>query len=436
MAAGFEGFEVTWRKDVFGGAPQEGSAAGFGTLGVNFRARKPTGGSRRADAPASSRKGSARAAGAGAAATRTDIDAGTLRDKLERGEPVAVLDVRKADQRAEWSIPGSVHFDAYDALNAGDERAMEGLDLPEGAPVATVCGRGRSSATAAEQLRRKGYEAFSLEGGMRAWSLAWNTAKVSVAGAEAQVVQVRRTGKGCLSYLVGSGEEAAVIDPAVDPEVYAELAEERGWRIAHVLDTHVHADHLSRSRMLAELTGAKLHMPEGAPVSYPFSPLGDGDEIPIGATRLRALRTPGHTAESTSYLLDGKALFTGDTLFLSAVGRPDLEASPERAREKARALHGSLRRVLKLDPETLVLPGHTGEPVPFDEEPVAAALSEVQEGIPLLGEGEETFVEILARHAPPPAENYERIVKLNRAGEQPEGDPTELEAGANRCAVG
>ena len=115
---------------------------------------------------------------------------------LERGERVTVVDVRKGEDRVEWSIPGSVHYDAYDALNAGDNLAMEGLDLPEGAPVVTVCGRGRSSALAAEQLRREGYEAFSLEGGMEAWSLAWNTAEVPLAGAKAEVVQVRRTGKG------------------------------------------------------------------------------------------------------------------------------------------------------------------------------------------------------------------------------------------------
>jgi glyoxylase-like metal-dependent hydrolase (beta-lactamase superfamily II) len=227
-----------------------------------------------------------------------------------------------------------------------------------------------------------------------------------------------------------------VIDASVEPEVYLELAKGRGWRITHVLDTHVHADHLSRSRLLAKLTGAELHMPEGAPVSYPFSPLKDGGEVRNSTARLDALRTPGHTAESTSYLLDGKMLFTGDTLFLSAVGRPDLETTPEGARAKARALHGSLRRVLELDGETLVLPGHTSEPVPFDGEPVVAPLSEVQESVPLMDEDEETFVRQITGRVSPAPENHERIVELNRAGLQPEGDPTELEAGANRCAAG
>jgi rhodanese-related sulfurtransferase len=127
---------------------------------------------------------------------KSNIDAMTLRDMLELGEQVTVVDVRKGEERAEWSIPESVHVEAYDALNAGDERAMEGLELPEGAPVVTVCGRGRSSAVAAQQLRRQGYEAFSLEGGMKAWSLAWNTAEMPLSGSSAEVVQMRRTGKG------------------------------------------------------------------------------------------------------------------------------------------------------------------------------------------------------------------------------------------------
>ena len=128
--------------------------------------------------------------------TEGNIGAMTLRDMLESGERVTLVDVRKGEDYDEWSIPGSVHYDAYDALNAGDGRAMEGLELPDGAPVVTVCGRGRSSAVAAAQLRRKGYEAFSLEGGMQAWSLTWNTAEVPLPGASAAVVQMRRTGKG------------------------------------------------------------------------------------------------------------------------------------------------------------------------------------------------------------------------------------------------
>ena len=98
-----------------------------------------------------------------------DIDARTLKDMLERGERITVVDVRRREAHAEGSIPGSVNFDAYDALHAGDERAMEGLELPEGERVITYCNRGTSGAVAAEQLRQRGYEAYSLEGGLEAW---------------------------------------------------------------------------------------------------------------------------------------------------------------------------------------------------------------------------------------------------------------------------
>ena len=98
-----------------------------------------------------------------------NIEASTLRDMLDRGEWVTVVDVRKEEAHAKGSIPGSVNFDAYDALHAGDERAMEGLEVPEGARVVTYCNRGTSGGVAAEQLRRRGYEAYSLEGGLEAW---------------------------------------------------------------------------------------------------------------------------------------------------------------------------------------------------------------------------------------------------------------------------
>jgi rhodanese-related sulfurtransferase len=102
---------------------------------------------------------------------RNDIDARTLKDILERGEQVTLVDVRKRGQHEAGTIPGSVNFDAYDALHAGDERVMEGLELPEGERVITFCNRGASGAVAAEQLRQRGYEAYSLEGGLEAWKV-------------------------------------------------------------------------------------------------------------------------------------------------------------------------------------------------------------------------------------------------------------------------
>jgi glyoxylase-like metal-dependent hydrolase (beta-lactamase superfamily II) len=325
--------------------------------------------------------------------------------------------------------------DAYDAVKAGDPAVLADLNLPADRPVITVCGAGKTSLMAAEQLRAQGLQALSLAGGMQAWSLAWNRAEVSMQGSKARVIQVRRTGKGCLSYLIGSQGVAAVVDPALEPDVYLELAREQGWRIRHVLDTHIHADHLSRARQLAEQCGAALHLPAQNRVSYPFSPLHDGDGLDIGAARLEAIHTPGHTGESTCYLLDGQALLTGDTLFLDAVGRPDLEASPDEARTRAHALYDSLQRLLGLPPGTMILPGHTSRPIAFDGIAVEAPLAEVRERTQLLSVPEEMFVERLLARTPPTPPNHERIVRLNEARLLPEGDPTDLEAGANRCAI-
>jgi glyoxylase-like metal-dependent hydrolase (beta-lactamase superfamily II)/rhodanese-related sulfurtransferase len=368
--------------------------------------------------------------------TRTSIDVESLREMLERGEPVTVLDVRPEDQRAEWRIPGSVHCDAYEALRVKDPSAMEGVNLPGRLPVVTVCGAGKTSAIAAEQLRDRGLQAVSLEGGMKAWSLAWNTAEVPVEGSRARVVQVRRTGKGCLSYIVESESEAVVIDAALEPEVYLEIVDDRAWKIMGVLETHIHADHLSRSRRLAQQSEAPLYLPEQDRVSFAFSPVRNEDVLEVGAAKLKALSTPGHTPESTSYLLDDRALFTGDTLFVDGVGRPDLEASPKEKRRRAQALYNSLRHLLGLPPETPILPGHTSEPVPFDEEPISGTIAQVREGVNALGASEDDFVERILEHLPPTPSNHHRIVKLNEAGGLPEEELTELEAGANRCAVG
>ncbi len=363
------------------------------------------------------------------------ISVETLRAWLEAGRSVTVLDVRPTAEWAEWAIPGSIHVDAYDALKARDPTALAAVNLPSDIPVVTVCAAGKTSQIAAEQLAARGREAFSLDGGMKAWSLAWNTAEVPVAGDAARVFQVRRTGKGCLSYLIGRGVEAIVIDASLDPQVYLDLAQAHGWQITSVFDTHIHADHLSRSRQLAERSGAMLFLPDQQRVSFPFTAIRDGDTLATSHLRLTALRTPGHTLESTCYLLNNALLFTGDTLFPTSIGRPDLHADEQEARARSALLYHSLHKLLALPSETLVLPGHASQPVPFDGKAIGARLVEIDEQVGLLHTRRTVFVETLVQRLPPTPPNYERITRLNEAGLFPEGGVTELEAGANRCAI-
>src|SRR5437870_662519 len=247
--------------------------------------------------------------------TAPTISTEGLRELLERGSPITVLDVRPAAERAEWSIPGSVHAEAYDALRRGDPTALADFHPTNGDRVVTVCAAGKTSMLAAKRLRARGLDAVSLEGGMRAWSLAWNTAEVPCPASTVRIVQLRRTGKGCLSYLIGSNGAAVVIDASLDPQVYHRVGEKLGWGLCTVLETHVHADHLSRARTLAVEAGARLCLPTTDRVSFEYAPLKDGDTVRVGSAGLRVLHTPGHTQESTCYLMSERALFTGDTLF-------------------------------------------------------------------------------------------------------------------------
>lgn len=173
---------------------------------------------------------------------------------------------------------------------------------------------------------------------------------------------------GCAAYLFGCGGEGlcTVVD-ARESETrdYVAFAAEKGMRITHVIDTHVHADHRSGGPSLAERVGAPYCLHRTAEVRRPFTGLDDGDEIALGNTRIRVLHTPGHTPESISLLVTdlrrGPApwfVITGDTLFSGAVGRPDL---PGEARENASRLYGSLHeKLLTLPDEVEVYPAHFG----------------------------------------------------------------------------
>src|SRR5262249_45030595 len=151
--------------------------------------------------------------------------------------------------------------------------------------------------------------------------------------------------------------------------------------------------------------------------------------------RLSAIHTPGHTNESTSYVLNDAAIFTGDTLFTNGIGRPDLHADPEAARQRGRALFASLSRLRTLAPHLMVLPGHASDPIAFDWQPIASPLGNLDGWLTGWLGSESAFVDRVTSNLPPTPSNFVRIIELNESGNHRTSDPTDLEAGANRCAV-
>ncbi|HJZ13593.1 MAG TPA: MBL fold metallo-hydrolase, partial [Acidobacteriota bacterium] len=174
---------------------------------------------------------------------------------------------------------------------------------------------------------------------------------------------------GCLahaSYLIGSKDEAAVVDPQRDVDLYIKEAAQQGFQIKHVIETHLHADFVSGHRELAKRTAAKIYFGRKAGARFDHVAVQEGDEIKMGSVRLRFLETPGHTPESICMLVFDEqeaqnpvAVLTGDTLFIGDVGRPDLLGSTIPAADLAGMLYDSLhQKLLSLPDETKVFPAH------------------------------------------------------------------------------
>jgi hydroxyacylglutathione hydrolase len=167
------------------------------------------------------------------------------------------------------------------------------------------------------------------------------------------------------SYMIGSEGEAAVIDPQRDVDLYLQVAEEQHLKIRHIFETHLHADFVSGHQELAARTGAQIYIGARAGAAFPHVPLSDGFEVKVGALRVRALETPGHTPESVCFVVIDEekssqpwAVLTGDTLFIGDVGRPDLSRT-HTPQQLAALLYDSLhRKLLALPDATLVYPAH------------------------------------------------------------------------------
>jgi hydroxyacylglutathione hydrolase len=244
--------------------------------------------------------------------------------------------------------------------------------------------------------------------------------------------QVLHTDLGCASYVIAdtAAGVGAVIDPKWEIEEYLELAQQRGFRIADVIETHNHADHISGRARLVEATGAHCWVHRLAEAGYPHTALEDGDEIRIGEVVLRALHTPGHRPEHTAILVvDGArsaepcAVLTGDSLFVNDVARPDLAVEK---REGARGLYASVLRLSELDDGVEVYPGHTGGSLcgsaRMSEKTSSTIGFERRHNALMQMDGEERFVATLIEGLASQPPNFELIAEANRGG-----DPTAVE---------
>ena len=230
---------------------------------------------------------------------------------------------------------------------------------------------------------------------------------------------------GCAAYVFGCGTlgKCAVVDARMDDvEAYAAFAAKKNLRITHVIETHVHADHRSGGRDLAQRVGASYCLHESANVTTPFTPLRDGELIELGNTHIRVLHTPGHSPESMCLLVtdlkrgtDPWFVLTGDTLFVGAVGRPDL---PGRARENAATLFESVHgKLLTLPDDVEIMPGHFSGSLcgaGLSGKPTSTIAFE-RRWNPILSLGREAFVDAMADVPAKPAE-LERILAFNRSG--------------------
>ncbi|PSP15247.1 MBL fold metallo-hydrolase [Halobacteriales archaeon QH_10_67_13] len=368
-----------------------------------------------------------------------EIAPAELKRRLDDGEGLTLLDTRPAADVEAWQIihptltTVNVPFSAFVGSDGAPVQTVPDR-VPAAEPLVVSCAKGISSRYVAEFLAGKGRDVLVLERGMEGWA-GLNEARELTPN----VVQFHRPSSGCLAYLLVDGDEAAVVDPLrTFAEEYETAARDRGARLRYAIDTHVHADHVSGVREVAAATDAEPIYPIGAAdrgLAFKATLVADGDRLPLGERTIEALGLPGHTTEMTGYRFDD-VLLTGDSVFLDAVARPDLE-DPSRAEAAADRLWETIQRLTDLGENPIVAPGHAGPTTePTEDGTYGLRLETLRAQLEAFAEPRAAFVERITTGLPPRPQNDERIIAVNlgRASVDPE-EAFELELGPNNCAV-
>ena len=325
---------------------------------------------------------------------------------------------------------------------------------------------------AANFLNKLGYDVKSLSGGMAGWNKVYDVAQVPVPSqASFRIWQIRRVSKGCIGYMISSIEDkkAVVIDPSREIyESFVKVAEDNGLLIVKVIDTHQHADHVSGVAMLVKSIKTNTNPEIFAYFSsfeeysgnenaglHNIKYLRDRDVVEVGENvKLKVIHTPGHTKGSLSFFIESSTLnqdrdetngniipyyyylFTGDTLFIDGIGRPDLR---DEARDFAVLLYETYhQKIDKFPPHTLILPAHfNAASVPLKHGiPIYETLESLKKKIRLLSMNKEEFVSLVTETVPPKPLNYKIIISINKKMlPYDEVQIPDLEAGPNSCSI-
>jgi len=361
--------------------------------------------------------------------------------KVIDNDDLFILDVRNTEAFVDWKIEGH----KFEYLNIPYFELLDGVEeilpsIPTDKDVLVVCAKEGSSMMVAEMLSDAGRSVAYLAGGMKTWSEYLEPIKVGDLTGGGELYQFVRLGKGCLSYMVISEGEAAIIDAVRFTDVFINFAKGKKVKIKHVFDTHLHADHISGGRHIAAATGATYYLPpkDAEEVVFDYTPLVDGTTVQIGASKIDvgALYSPGHTIGSTSFVVDNQYLLTGDILFIDSIGRPDLAGLAE---DWVGDLRETLyKRYRQLSDALIVLPAHFMMIDELNEDgTVAKRLGELfAENHGLNIEDDRTFRSIVTDNLPPQPNAYQEIRQVNMGKITPAlEEQTEMEIGPNRCAV-
>jgi glyoxylase-like metal-dependent hydrolase (beta-lactamase superfamily II)/rhodanese-related sulfurtransferase len=393
-----------------------------------------------------------------------EIEPTELKKKMDNHEDIFILDVRTPQEYESWKLSYDNHENPklipVDRLFLNDSDLLK--EIPKDKEIVTVCAHGNRSMMAASLLNKLGYNVKSVRGGMAGWNKVYDVAEVVVPKeAPFRIWQIRRISKGCMGYIVSSKEDstAVVMDPSREIyEAFLNVAKENGLKITKVIDTHQHADHVSGVAKLAKTISSEAgtearayfssleeYNSENTQININY--IKDGEQIAISKkTSLRAIHTPGHTPGSMSYLINHSDdtdvsfqysyLFTGDTLFVDSVGRPDLK---EEAKKYAGLLYETYhQKIVQLPEHTVVLPAHfNGGSITLKHAvPIADTIGSLKKKIQILSMTDDEFIHFVTDTMPSRPMNYKTIIDINkRILPFDEIQMPDLEAGPNSCAV-